>query len=538
MATNRQFTAAEAHNLIMSSDSDENTDGADVSDDDDINILDAGPAVEESSEDDGNDVGSDDDDDADNNNSQTMSGNETEDYSVNEGGSDDDRVNTLLSKDKKTAWNTKPMEAAEGRRSAANVLRYSVGPGPTRYSIRNVDTPASAFRLFMRDNVLDEIQRWTNIEGSLVFGNSWKDLERRDLLCYIGLLLLAGVYKAKNEPVEQLWNIESGRPIFSKSMARNRFTDISRVLRFDNAADRRQRRVTDKLAPIREVFEMWEKTLEDAFVPYENVTVDEQLVTYRGRCPFKQYIPSKPGKYGIKCWMLSDSKTSYVCRLQVYVGRQDDQARERNQGERVVLDLCGGLKGSGRNITCDNFFTSMQLVQKLKRDKLTLLGTVRKNRVELPPEFVTAKGREALSSKFAFTKDAMIVSYCPKKSKIVVLMSSMHDQGEIDDSHPKKKPRMILEYNLTKGGVDTSDQMLRNYSCKRMTRRWPIAIFANMLDISALNAYIIWMLLNPDWNQRKNQRRRLFLADLGKVRYHTKQLLSSSGLPYMKVTKV
>ena len=69
MVTNRRFTAAEAHNLIMNSDSDENTDGADVSDDDDINILDAGPALEESSEDDGNDVGSDDDDDADNHNS-------------------------------------------------------------------------------------------------------------------------------------------------------------------------------------------------------------------------------------------------------------------------------------------------------------------------------------------------------------------------------------------------------------------------------------------------------------------------------------
>lgn len=301
------------------------------------------------------------------------------------------------------------MRAAEGRRSAANVMHYN--PGPTRYSIRNVDSPSSAFRLFMRDNVLDEIQRWTNKEGLLVFGNNWKELQRKDLLCYIGLLLLAGVYKANDKPVEQLWNTESGRPIFSKSMARNRFTATSRVPRFDNAADRRGRRLTDKLAPIREVFDMWEKTLEDAFVPFENVTVDKQLLTYRGRCPFKQYILSKPGKYGIKFWMLSDSKTSYVLRLQPYIGKQDGHARETNQRERVVLDLCKGLKGSGRNITFDNFFTSMQLLQKLKKDKLTLLGTVCKNRVELPSELVATKGREILSSKFAFTTDAMLVSF-------------------------------------------------------------------------------------------------------------------------------
>ena len=76
---------------------------------------------------------------------------------------------------------------------------------------------------------------------------------------------------------------------------------------------------------------------------------------------------------------------------------------------------------------------------------------------------------------------------------------------------------MILDYNASKGGVDTSDQMLRTYTCKRKTRRWPIAIFSNMLDISALNAYIIWTLINPDWNARKTHKRRLFLEELGKV---------------------
>jgi hypothetical protein len=357
--------------------------------------------------------------------------------------------------------------------------------------------------------------KWTNKEGEAVFGDNWKKMEREELLCYIGLMLLSGVYKARDEPVAQLWSTDSGRPLFSKSMPRTRFTNIARVLRFDDAASRRQRRETDKLAPIRDVFDMWEKTLEDAFVPFENVTCDEQLLTFRGRCPFKQYIPSKPGKYGIKLWMLSDSQTSYVCRLQVYTGRQGD-TRETNQGKRVVTDLCRSLKGTGRNVTCDNFFTSMNLLQQLKKDNITVLGTVRKNRVELPPELVVTKGREALSSKFAFHKDAMLVSYCQKKGKVVILMSSMHDQADIVEANPKKKPIMILDYNATKGGVDTSDQMLRTYTCKRMTRRWPIAIFSNMLDISALNAYIIWTLINPDWNARKTHKRRIFIEELGK----------------------
>ena len=214
--------------------------------------------------------------------------------------------------------------------------------------------------------------------------------------------------------------------------------------------------------------------------------------------------------------MLCDSKTSYVCRLQVYTGKQSGQEREHNQGKRVVLQLTEGLQGSGRNVTADNFFCSLSLAQKLSERKLTLLGTIRKNRKELPPELVNTKGREACSSLFGHRDDGTIVSYCPKKGKVVVLLSSMHSQAEVDNTRPEKKPLMILEYNSTKGGVDTADQMLRMYTVKRMTRRWPMAIYYNMVDISALNAFIVWMAINPEWEIKATHRRRIFLLQLGK----------------------
>ena len=44
-------------------------------------------------------------------------------------------------------------------------------------------------------------------------------------------------------------------------------------IRFDDSRYRREHRSDDKLAPVRNVFEMWETTLSDAFVPSENVTV-------------------------------------------------------------------------------------------------------------------------------------------------------------------------------------------------------------------------------------------------------------------------
>ncbi|KAL6487771.1 hypothetical protein MHYP_G00043970 [Metynnis hypsauchen] len=180
---------------------------------------------------------------------------------------------------------------------------------------------------------------------------------------------------------------------------------------------------------------------------------------------------------------------------------------------RVVLDMTTGLQG--HNITCDNFFTSYSLGQELLKRKLTMVGTVRKNKPELPPALVTTRGREALSSKFAFTDTHTLVSYVPKKNRNVILMSTLHKDAAVSTTEDRK-PLMILDYNKNKGGVDCLDKLTVTYTCKRMTARWPVALFHNILDVSAFNAYVVWTAINPTWNQVKSFKRRLFLAELGK----------------------
>ena len=44
--------------------------------------------------------------------------------------------------------------------------------------------------------------------------------------------------------------------------------------------------------------------------------------------------------------------TSYVYNMQVYTGREKEQNREVNQGQRVVLDLVSGQEKSGEIVTC------------------------------------------------------------------------------------------------------------------------------------------------------------------------------------------
>ncbi|XP_031134023.1 piggyBac transposable element-derived protein 4-like [Sander lucioperca] len=334
-------------------------------------------------------------------------------------------------------------------------------------------------------------------------------LDAADLRGYLGLLILSGVYRSRNEAAESLWHEESGRPIFRATMPVKRFHAYSRLLRFDDRESRAARQASDKLAAVRDVFDAWARRLPGLYNPGPDVTVDEQLVPFRGRCPFRQYMPSK----------LCDAKSSYAWNVQVYTGKSVCGASERNQGARVVLDLTEGLAGP-RNVTCDNFFTSYDLARRLLRERrLTLVGTMRKNKPELPAALLDTRGRAVASSRFAFTPAAALVSYVPKRNKNVLLLSTLHagDTRLVMSGSRAAKPEIVLHYNATKGGVDNLDKLVATYSCRRKTARWPLAVFHNVLDVSAYNAFVIWRELRPAWMRGKLNRRRAFLEQLGRA---------------------
>ncbi|XP_035490772.1 piggyBac transposable element-derived protein 4-like [Scophthalmus maximus] len=344
----------------------------------------------------------------------------------------------------------------------------------------------------------------TNREGSRKHSaRTWKPMNETDLRAYVGLLILAGMYRSWGEAAVSLWNAEFGRAIFRATMSLKDFYRYSKTLRFD---DRESRHVggrsSDKLAAIREVWDMWCERLPALYNPGPDVTVDERIVPFKGRCSFLQYMPMKPAKYGLKLWVACKAKTSYAWRMQAYTGRQDASAtaRERNLALRVVLDLTQGLEH--RMVTCDNFFTSYELARVLRNNNITKL--------------VSVHGRQVFSSRFALSELATLVSYVPKRGKTVLLLSIGHPRPKIDSQRKDRKPHLILDYNRTKGGVDNLDKVLAGYSCRRMTERWPVALFHNIIDVSAYNAYVIWRETHPEWMPGKRNRRRLFLEQLGK----------------------
>ena len=411
-----------------------------------------------------------------------------------------------------TVWQKHPpVGNPQGRLQRHNIVRISAGVN--RQFAEKAMTPFGAFSCFITSDILEIIVKCTNEEGQRIFGDNWKHTNEDELKTYLGLLIIAGVYRGRLEPVVHLWNQNSGRPIFNKAMSRNRFQQLTRTLRFDTKATRDERRQRDKLAPIREIHDKFASRCRAVYRPGDQVCVDEQLVAFRGRCPFKVYIPSKPGKYGIKVWACCDVDTAYCCNLEVYTGKQG-RGPEVGQPTRVVLQMTEHLSNSGRGCTADNFFTSLTLADTLLSRQMTFCGTVRKNKRFIPP-VLKEKGREVYSSQFVFSGNQTLVSYIPKKEKNVILLSTQHHEVNVHDNRDDKKPEIILHYNKTKPPVDTLDQLVRTYTTQRKSRRWPMILFQNFLDIACYNAFVIFLECNPDYNRGKSHRRRIFLESLG-----------------------
>ena len=161
-----------------------------------------------------------------------------------------------------------------------------------------------------------------------------------------------------------------------------------------------------------------------------------------------------------------------------------------------------------------NFFTSVPVARTLLQHQLTVVGTMKKCKREIPVCMKAAKSRQTKTSVFGFNDQLTTVSYVPKKNKAVILLSTMHRGISIVEEDPKKRPEIITFYNETKIGVDLVDQMVHTYTCKRQTCRWPLILFYNVLDIAALNGNTVFRQVYPDYLSGRCSRQRPFVTNL------------------------
>ena len=519
-------------------------------------------------------------------------------------------------------WSTEPKKV--GRTPKRNLL---IGkPGPKNAAVL-VTSPEEAFGLFINNEMVQIITRWTNQKIILVREkfNSRQgfayDTSESELRAFIGILLFLGGTKSSKEALSSIWAEDgTGKPLCIAAMSQKRFTFISYCLRFDDSQSREERKKNDKLAPIRQIFDMFVTACHSNYTPGPDCTVDESLLSFRGRCGFKQYIPNKPSKYGIKLFVLADNDTSYSVKSIAYTGAGTfvDQAHmdvpvptkavlglvdciegtNRNvttdnyctvdesllsfRGRcgfkqyipnkpskygiklfvladndtsysvksiaytgagtfvdqahmdvpvptKAVLGLVDCIEGTNRNVTTDNYYTSIPLAKELKSRKLTLVGTLKKNKTCIPPCFLTKSSEGTLYYGFDKLNDFTLLSVTPKKNKKVIFLSSMHQTKNSEGN----KEEINLYYNKTKGGVDSHDQKCGLFTTARKTNRWPMRLFYGILDCSIVNAFVIMLANVEAFAAKRRDQRTYFMKSVARslIKPYAQQRLHAIQTP-------
>ena len=102
------------------------------------------------------------------------------------------------------------------------------------------------------------------------------------------------------------------------------------------------------------------------------------MVSFKGKSILLQYMPKTSPKWGFKIWGRS-GVPGFLYNFDVYQGRSNKKVSgDLGMSSQVVKSLCESLpSGHNFNFIANNFFTSLPLVDELKRNAMYFVETVR-----------------------------------------------------------------------------------------------------------------------------------------------------------------
>ena len=327
--------------------------------------------------------------------------------------------------------------------------------------------------------------------------NTWKPTNKDELKVFLGLVLLTGLID-KKRGLASYWSKEEliATPFFNKCMSRNRFQLLTAFLHF-NDNEKMPENCDDKLYKIRPMYSLMVSRWRELYSLGEHIAIDEGMLQWRGRLSFKVYMKNKPVKYGIKSYILADSKTHYCWNLDLF-HRVKKTLKETVQG--LLTQKCLHL---WHTLYMDNFYNSVDLSETLLAQGVHTVGTLRNNRGK--PSTIRNPQRMQRHDVIAMDNGKVMV-LAWKDKRIVKAISTKHDGSVLPITRRKKgghraieevmKPASIVDYNQHMSGVDHLDQMIAYYPCTRKSLKWSKKVFYYLMEISVHNSFILYKAKN------------------------------------------
>ena len=166
-------------------------------------------------------------------------------------------------------------------------------------------------------------------------------------------------------------------PIFGSIISKDRFQSICNFMHFNNNDHIGTYQGPSELFKISAVLSNLNTKFQSLHLPGQNIVIDESLTQWRGRLSFRQYIPLKSSKFGIKSYEVRKSSSGYLWSFIIYTGRDTVFqtafiSGDINKTATIVLSLVEALLKKGRTLRMDNFYNSPALAQRLKSLKTVL----------------------------------------------------------------------------------------------------------------------------------------------------------------------
>lgn len=346
-----------------------------------------------------------------------------------------------------------------------------------------------------------------NNAGNNARSKKWRDISGGDVKIFLAHLIVMGLVRKTS--IESYWNKSYAvkTPFFGEYMSRNTFQNIlSNLQVVDGDLDvPRNHPDHDPLFKVRPFLDMMERTFRRSFKPGRDLSFDEGCMPFRGRVRFKCYNPSKPAKFHLKLFVVTEARSGYCLGFDVYVGKNETRCAKEGQllddnctqTTKVVFGLMhrSGLLEKGHHVYMDNYYTSPELFEELLFKYTFACGTVRQNRRGLAKAVTTAKLRVRNECVFRRNESLLLFRWLEKKP--VTMLSSIHSAQMVETGKVNRegerivKPSAIVDYCSLMGGVDLNDQLLTYYSFLRKSMKWSRKLLIHCFNMIILNGHIL-----------------------------------------------
>lgn len=287
---------------------------------------------------------------------------------------------------------------------------------------------------------------------------------------------------------------------FHKTLSRDRFMEILDNLHVTHPLELEN--PDDKLWKVRPMMILLGESFRRSWKPGNEFTVDEDVCAFKGRSILKQYLPAKSRRWGFRIWKLCDN-SNYCFGFDVYQGKEDARQclDDPTIGEKVVYNLIAPIRANPKplHLFMDNFFTSLRMLETLKKDGIYVTGTIRKNRVGMPKNQIEAQKRMAKGASVTFRHHELdIVVTAWMDTKQVLVASTAFGTG-IDhvlrwdgiEKSPQECPVSVKRYMERMGFVDHHNQQVAAIALERKCYKWWHSLFFYFVNMVIVNGWIM-----------------------------------------------